>query len=125
MADGGRAGNRPVLLMEIYLNGDIWGVERVYSDDPMLTMPNGVQTLGVTDNNVKMIFIDRFLRGPLLRKVLIHEITHAWMFSYGYSLPVDQEEFVCDFIASNADDIITKADELICTGVCRYAAKYF
>lgn len=55
----------------------------------------------------------------MLRKVLIHELSHAFVFSYGYSLTLEEEEFLCSFIDSYADDIITEADSLIQKGFHR------
>lgn len=95
---------------------------RVHGSDPVLVMPGGIRALGVTDTAEHIICFDAVLRGPLLRKVLIHEITHAWISSYNYVLSLDHEEFLCDFVASNADDILSKADELLCMGACRYLA---
>ena len=100
--------------MTFYMNNYRWEVVTVSSTSKWLRRSDGVLTLGVTDCNEMIVFISQHLRGSLFRKVLLHELTHAWMFSYDYKLPIEQEEFVCDFLASNAEDIIAKADEIIC-----------
>ena len=99
--------------MYIAVNNIPWLVVRVpwYSD--YLIRDDGTLTIGITDTNLRTIFINSSLSLPLFRKVLIHEITHVWIYSYNYNLSIEQEEFVCDFVASNSDDIISKADELI------------
>lgn len=101
------------------MNAKRWKVVVVPSTSKWLTRSDGTLTLGVTDNNVMTVFLSQRLRGPLLRKVLLHELTHAWMFSYNYHLSLDEEEFVCDFLASNAEAIIAKADEIICFSLSR------
>ena len=104
------------------MNNERWEVVAVPSSSKWLERSDGSLTLGVTDHNVMTIFLSRQLHGALLRKVLLHELTHAWMFSYGYVLSIDEEEFVCDFLASNAEDIIAKADEIICFSLNSRAA---
>lgn len=103
------------------MNGERWRVAVVPSNSQWLARSDGTLTLGVTDSNVMTVFLSKQLRGSLLRKVLLHELTHAWMFSYNYHLSLDEEEFVCDFLASNAEAIIAKADEIICYSLNRAA----
>lgn len=103
------------------MNGERWKVVVVPSTSKWLARSDGTLTLGVTDSNVMTVFLSKQLRGSLLRKVLLHELTHAWMFSYDYHLSLDEEEFVCDFLASNAEAIIAKADEIICFSLSRAA----
>lgn len=69
--------------------------------------------LGVTDRNRLTIYLYNGLKGRLLRKVLIHELTHAWLFSYDYVLDVETEEMLCAFLDTYADDILSYADEYI------------
>lgn len=45
--------------------------------------------------------------GGFLRKVLLHEICHSAMFSYGIDMTLEQEEMFCDFLATYADEIIS------------------
>lgn len=103
------------------MNGERWKIVVVPSNSKWLARSDGTLTLGVTDSNVMTVFLSKQLRGSLLRKVLLHELTHAWMFSYNYHLSLDEEEFVCDFLASNAEAIIAKADEIICYSLNRAA----
>ena len=113
----------PFTYMEFSMNNIVWRIGFENPNSDMLKRSDGSITVGVTDNNVRYVFLSNKLRGSFLRKVLIHELTHAWMFSYNYILPIEEEEFVCDFVASNAEIIIDKADELISNGLAnmRYA----
>lgn len=107
--------------MYVVINGLEWQIKRVNPYDVNLFRDDGTLTVGMTDRMQMTIFLNDKLKGLFLRKVLVHELVHAWIFSYGYILSVQQEEFICDFISSNADDILNKADELICTGYFRVA----
>lgn len=105
------------------MNNYKWKVSFVPSSDAVLQRSDGVLTVGVTDRNDLTVYLSDALRGSFLRKVLLHEMCHCWIFSYNYDLSIEQEEFVCDFLASNAEDIISKADEVICMGINNLESK--
>lgn len=94
------------------INGVIWKIKLVPSFDLMLQRSDGSYTIGMCDNNLKMIFIDNSLYGYQLRKVLCHELTHAAMFSYGIKLGIQQEEILADLIATYGTEIITITDKI-------------
>lgn len=94
------------------INGIEWNVI-LTNDAENLRRPDGSITLGVTDINCKSIFLWSGLNERMLRKVLIHELSHAFVFSYDYSLELDEEEFLCSFIDTYAIDILHKVDSLI------------
>ena len=48
-----------------------------------------------------------------LRKVLLHEVCHATMFSYGIHIPIEQEEFICDFVATYGDGVFDIVDNVL------------
>lgn len=106
--------------MKVYINGYKWNVVYTHSR-PDLSRSDGALTLGVTDRNTMCIYIYDKLSEYMERKVLIHELVHAWIFSYSIYLDLEQEEFVCSFIDTYGTDIINKADELLCVGTCRTA----
>lgn len=106
--------------MRVYINGYRWNVVYTHSR-PDLSRSDGTLTLGVTDRNTMCIYIYDKLSEYMRRKVLIHELVHAWIFSYGIYLDLEQEEFVCSFVDTYGTDIINKADELLCVGTCRTA----
>lgn len=77
-----------------------------------------------TTNPIKStIFLSRSLSGDFLRTVLIHELGHAAMISYGM-LPeihsmtkpqywIEMEEYICNIIADKATELIDIADGLL------------
>ena len=94
------------------INGITWYMIRVRSDSPMLMRSDGSITVGVCDRETQTIYISDALHGRFLRKVLLHEICHSAMFSYGIDMSVDQEELFCDLLSTYGDEIIAITDSV-------------
>lgn len=103
----------PFSIMRFQVNGIYWEVIFVNSISNDLRKDDGSIALGVCDNNVKCIYISNALKGNLFQRVLIHELTHAWIFSYNFYLTFEEEEFICEFVSMYAKDILSKTDNLI------------
>ena len=69
-------------------------------------MPNGEYTIGVCDDNTKTIYLAETLEGKLLKKVLCHEIVHAFMYSYMIDLTYEEEEQMAEVFSLYGKDII-------------------
>ena len=94
------------------INGITWYMIRVRSDSPMLMRSDGSITVGMCDRETQTIYISDALHGRFLRKVLLHEICHSAMFSYGIDMSVDQEELFCDLLPTYGDEIIAITDSV-------------
>ena len=94
------------------INGITWYMIRVRSDSPMLMRSDGSITVGMCDRETQTIYISDALNGRFLRKVLLHEICHSAMFSYGIDMSVDQEELFCDLLSTYGDEIIAITDSV-------------
>ena len=94
------------------INGITWYMIRVRSDSPMLMRSDGSITVGMCDRETQTIYISDALHGRFLRKVLLHEICHSAMFSYGINMSVDQEELFCDLLSTYGDEIIEITDSV-------------
>ena len=92
------------------INGITWYMIRVRSDSPMLMRSDGSITVGMCDRETQTIYVSDALHGRFLRKVLLHEICHSAMFSYGIDMSVDQEELFCDLLSTYGDEIIAITD---------------
>lgn len=99
-------------MKEAYINGLTW---RIYltTDVERLRRADGTITLGVTDINDKTICIFSKMSPFLINKVLLHELCHAFIFSYGYDLTLEEEELLCSFMDTYAVNIIEEADRLM------------
>lgn len=98
--------------MNFTMNGIEWTVRTVPHNSPMLMRSDGSKTVGMCDRRTKEICISDMVLGGFRRKILIHEVCHAAIFSYGIDLSIPQEEFLCDFIATYGDEIFTVVDDL-------------
>ena len=88
------------------INGETWKIVFVPPYHPQLTRSDGSVTIGACDDGTKTIYIDAAIEGELMKKVLVHEITHAAMFSYNVELNLWQEELLADLIATYGQEII-------------------
>lgn len=88
------------------INNIYWKLAFVPPDFPLLQRMNGEYTIGACDNLTRTIYINKTLKGNLLKKVLCHQITHAAMFSYNVDLSIEQEELIADLLSTYGDEII-------------------
>lgn len=98
--------------MTYIMNGILWTVQFVSSNSPMLMRSNKTMTIGMCDRATHEICLSDRLHGAMLRKVLIHEVTHSAMMSYGIDMSVEQEELFCDLVATYGDEIFNVVDNL-------------
>ena len=98
--------------MKFMINGKTWYIRLVQSDSPMLMRSDLSYTVGMCDRTTQDIYISELLQGKFLRKVLIHEVCHSAMFSYGIDMSVEQEELFCDLVATYGDEIIGIVDNV-------------
>lgn len=92
--------------MQIIINGIIWNIKFVNPYNLNLITDTGIYTLGMTDNNIKTIFINNELHGDLLLDVLTHELCHAYMFSYNIKYNISEEEHICQFVGKYCKPIL-------------------
>lgn len=78
-----------------------------------LCRSDGSFTVGVTDNTTHCICLSNRLVGGFKRKVLIHELCHAVCMSYNIHIPLEQEEFLCDFVATYGDEVFDMVDMMV------------
>lgn len=97
------------------INGIQWNILFVPAGSPELRRSDNSATVGVCDFSTRCIYLCDGLYGAFLRKVFIHEVCHSAVFSYSIKLDINQEEFLCDFIASFGDEIFAIVDELFAT----------
>ena len=72
------------MIDEFYMNGLHWNVRWTKSKDPILVDRTGSLTVAVTDPDAMTIYLSNELRGSFLTTVVLHELSHAMMISYGY-----------------------------------------
>lgn len=95
--------------MKFYMNGIPWKIVLVESDSTDLIDRTGCLTVGVTDPRTKTIYISNAIGGMFLYRVIIHELGHCTMWSYGLlhdihrmtkrEYRVEMEETICNILA--------------------------
>ena len=91
-----------------HLNGRLWHICFVLPSDPMLLDRTNNQTLGTTDIRTNTVYLSSNLHGEELAKVLIHEMGHCALHSFGLideihrvvypEYWIEAEEWICNFI---------------------------
>ena len=103
---------RGFISMKFTVNGLKWCMEYVSADN--ISMNNdGGKFLGLTEYDKQYISIRTELSQHLTRQTVIHELSHCFLFSYGISCDWYDEEQVCNFIGSYADQIIRITDKFM------------
>lgn len=114
------------------MNGYLWKVVDVPPDSPLLIDRTGKRTVAVTDGNTLTIYMSENLFGDFKTKVLLHELGHCMMFSYGYINYIHQmtypaywitmEEFICNLIADRCKEIYDKVYDIMGDEALSYVA---
>lgn len=94
------------------INGIEWQIFLVSPFHYTLYRSDGSLSIGACDNVDKIIYINKELRRPQLKRVLCHELTHAVIFSYNIELNLEQEELFADLLATYGQEIIDITNEL-------------
>ena len=111
------------MIDEFYMNGLHWNIRWTNSADPILIDRTGSLTVAVTDSDTMTIYLSNELRGSFLTTVVLHELSHAMMISYGYLEQihryckkrhwVDMEELIANLIAQQAKEIFQRAYDIV------------
>lgn len=99
--------------MNFMVNGHIWILRFVRPSNENLKRSDGSYTFGVTDNNVKTVFIIDNASEYMTDKILLHELSHVHAMEYDYSIPIEVEEIVCDFLSLYGRSVVYMADDLM------------
>lgn len=97
------------------INGIKWNIIWVNPNSDNLRRSDGSITVAVTDWNDKCVYMSNMLRGGFMRKVLAHELVHCFMFSFSIHIPIQEEEFIADWVATYGTDLIYLLDDLMQT----------
>lgn len=99
--------------MNFIVNNQEWRLLFVKPNSKELMRSDGSITLGMTDNNVKTVFVNNRLNDYMTDKVICHELTHVFAFEFDYYMDIETEEIVADFMSLYSRNIILLLDDLI------------
>lgn len=105
------------------LNGDTWGVVMVDGGSDALIDRTGTRRLATTDPATMAVYLSRELEGSMLARVLVHEMGHCAMHSYGLIGELhrmvkrrywrEAEEWCCNLLADYGMTILDRASRVI------------
>lgn len=100
--------------MKIKINVLNWEVEFLDGDDERLVY-DGDECFGLTVFSDLHIYIRKDRPKEGIKHVITHELIHAFLYSYGIHLPLDEEETeeaACDFVAMYLDQIYKMSNQI-------------
>lgn len=104
--------------MIVKINELEWTVFFVSREHGKLELDD-TQCMGVTYFSDLQIYIDKSLSEKLIRQTVIHELIHAFLFSYGVHVECtngkDTEEAFCDFCGAYFDKVQKLTNTIIKT----------
>lgn len=95
------------------INGVEWDMIFVNPGSNKLRRSDGSITHAVTDWNDRAVYVSTAPYGAFLRKIICHELCHCFCFSYDIHMPIEQEEFMADWISRYGEDLIYLLDDLM------------
>lgn len=95
------------------INGIEWEIKFVRGASSKLMRSDGSISLAVTDWNNRAIYVSDKPENGYLRKILAHELCHCFCFSYNIHMPIEQEEYLADWISLYGTDLIYLLDDLM------------
>lgn len=111
------------MIASFYMNGDRWQVEFVHPLSPLLVDRTNRRTVATTDPKTRMVHLSWNLGGSFLSRVLVHELSHCAMISFGLLKAIhrmvkpeywiDAEEWICNYIADYGGGIFFIADQIL------------
>jgi hypothetical protein len=99
--------------MKFNVNNHEWELLFVNPNNPHLRRSDGSITLGVTDGRLKTVFIADNLSDYMTDKVLMHEMSHVHAIEYDYTIPIEIEEIVCDFMSLYGRNTVYTVDSIM------------
>jgi len=100
--------------MELLINNLHWNIDWVEQDSSTLDCEGTEQVCGITYRTKCHIFINNNLPLDLMKRTIAHELTHAYIWSYGLmQFENFNEENVCDFMESFGSKIMKQTKKVL------------
>ena len=101
-------------MIKFKINDRKWKLKLVKDNDKVLEKTDDEMSVcGITHFSKATIYINQEIDKDVMRDTIIHELTHAFLFVYGFGQVENfTEEMVCDIMGAYATDIIILADAI-------------
>ena len=113
------------MVSSFTVNGYTWRVKMVPPESDALIDRTNTLRLATTDPDTMTIYLSSILKGSMLTRVLIHEIGHCIIWSYGLFDEIhrmvkpwywqEAEEWICNFVADYGMTIFDRASKILGT----------
>lgn len=97
----------------VNISGIDWKIYLVSSNHPKIQRDDGTFALGCCDTDTKKIYVYNKLNDKYFKKVLYHELVHAYIYSYKIILNENYEEILADLIATYGEEIVSMTNFII------------
>lgn len=111
------------MINGFYMNGLHWRIRFVNPNSDILIDRTLSKTVAVTDPDTMTIYLSNKLHGEFLTRVVLHELSHAMMYSYHYldeihryckkRYWIEMEELIANLIANQAKEIFQRAYDVV------------
>ena len=111
------------MIDSFFMNGMLWRIRFVNPNSDILIDRTLSKTVAVTDPETMTIYLSNKLRGEFLTRVVLHELSHAMMYSYHYldqihryckkRYWIEMEELIANLIADRAYEIFQRAYDVV------------
>ena len=118
------------MIDEFYMNGLHWRIRFVNPNSDILIDRTLSKTVAVTDPDTMTIYLSNKLHGEFLTRVVLHELSHAMMYSYHYldeihryckkRYWIEMEELIANLIANQAKEIFQRAYDIVGDDAIRF-----
>lgn len=95
------------------INGYTWRLVFVNNNSEKLMRSDGSITVGMTDWSDGCVYLSDKLHGSFLRRVLAHELCHCFCFSYDVIMPIEEEEYLANWISLYGSELVYLLDDLM------------
>ena len=101
-------------MLRFKINDRKWKLKLVKDTDKNLQKTDDEMAVcGITHFSKATIYINQEIDRHVMRDTIIHELTHAFLFVYGFGQVENfTEEMVCDIMGAYATDIVALADNI-------------
>ena len=100
-------------MPQFEINGIVWDIVFTRPNSNSLRRSDGTLTFAVTDWNDRCVYISSAPKGDFLRKIICHELCHCFCFSFDIHMPIEQEEYLANWISIYGTDLICLLDDLM------------
>lgn len=98
--------------MELKINNNHYNIYFVEENDKKLLMEDGEYHSGATYFREKEIYINKELNEDSMKYTIIHELTHAYLDSYGFLQVEYTDEIIADLFGNYLFNILVDYDNI-------------